>query len=131
MPAYYEAISRGGHHNYYFGRSGADVTPRMEYFILGMLDSFGHVKKAAQGEAARDKSALLRSLSPRHRKLLVFFSDNDTMTSRDAEALFGFSPRSARLLCQRMAGEGFIVATDPSDKARRYKLAEKYMAAFS
>ncbi|MDR1733170.1 MAG: Fic family protein [Synergistaceae bacterium] len=127
LPAYYEAISRGEHHNCYFGRVEADITPWLEYFIVGMLDSFEHVKKAAQEETGEDKSAALRSLSPKQRKLLVLFNDADTVTARDVEGLFGFSPRSARLLCQQMVEEGFLIAVNPSDKARRYGLAEKYI----
>jgi Fic family protein len=96
LQAYYDAISRGEHHNYYFGRAEADITPWVGYFVAGMLDSFEHVKRAAQIEKGKDKSELLRTLTPRQRKLLPLFEDSDTITSRDVEELFGFSSRSAR-----------------------------------
>jgi Fic family protein len=126
LQAYYEAISRGEHHNYYFGRVEANITPWVEYFVLGMLDSFEHVKKVAQSEGGKDKSALLRSFTPKQRKVLTLFEDSDTITSKDVEELFGFSSRSARLLCGQMVEEGFLMVANPSDKARRYRLADGY-----
>ena len=125
LSAYYNAISYSKHHNYYFGRAEADITQWIEYFVFGMLDSFEHVKQAAQAREGKDKSALLRSLSPRQRKLLTLFEDSDTITSKDVEELFGFSSRSARLLCAQMVGEGFFIISNSSDKKRNYSLTKK------
>jgi len=122
LPAYYKAISYAGHHNYYFGRAKADITRWIEYFVLGMLASFEHVKQAAEAREGKDKSALLRSLSPKQRKLLTLFEDSDTISSKDVESLFGFSSRSARLLCAQMVKEGFFVIANSSDKTRSYRL---------
>jgi Fic family protein len=130
LSAYYNAISYSKHHNYYFGRAEADITQWIEYFVFGMLDSFEHVKQAAQAREGKDKSALLRSLSPRQRKLLTLFEDSDTITSKDVEELFGFSSRSARLLCAQMVGEGFFIISNSSDKKRNYSLTKKLDAVF-
>jgi len=126
LPAYYKAISYTGHYNYYFGRAEADITRWVEYFVLGMLDSFEHVKQAAGAREGKDNSALLRSLSPRQRKLLTLFEDSDTISSKDVEELFGFSSRSARLLCTQMVEKGFFTIASSSDKTRSYSLAKKY-----
>jgi Fic family protein len=126
LQAYYDAISYGEHHNYYFGRNEADITPWIEYFVFGMLNSFEHVKRAAEAESGKDKAAILRSLSPKQRKILTLFEDSDTITSKDVEKLFGFSSRSSRLLCGQMVGEGFLIVANPSDKARQYRLAAIY-----
>ena len=48
LKSYYDAISRGEHHNYYFGRAQAEMTPWIEYFVLGMLDAFKNVKNRAK-----------------------------------------------------------------------------------
>jgi Fic family protein len=127
LQAYYNAISIGENHNYYFGRAEADLTSWIEYFIFGMLESFENVKRAAQVESGKDKSVLFRLLLPKQRKLLTLFETSDTITSKDVEQLFGFSSRSARLLCMQMIKEGFFVIANPSDKARRYRLAGKYI----
>lgn len=43
LGAYYEALTIGDSHNYYFGREKADITKWVEYFIEGMLVAFENV----------------------------------------------------------------------------------------
>ncbi|MDR0952926.1 MAG: Fic family protein [Elusimicrobiota bacterium] len=129
LHAYYDAISRGEHHNYYFGRENADITPWIEYFVLGMLDSFENVKKRAeeaQNKDKTDKSKLLRTLTPKQRQVLTLFEAQDTITSRDIQHLFGFSARSARLLCNTLIAEGFLIISNRAAKNRTYKLSAQY-----
>jgi len=129
LQAYYNAISRGNHHNYYFGRADADITLWVEYFVLGMLDSFEHVKKRAeeaQGKGKTDKSKLMRALNPKQRQVLTLFEEQDVITSKDIETLFSFSARSARLLCNTFIKEGFLQAASNANRNRTYRLAEKY-----
>ena len=126
---YYNAISRGENHNYYFGRAEADITPWIEYFVLGMQDAFEHVKvraAEASGKGISDKSAILRTLTPKQRKVLPLFEDQDTIVSKDIESLFGFSARSARLLAGDLVSEGFLIVADQSNKTRSYKLSHEY-----
>jgi len=40
LPGYYRALSIHPHHNYYFGRSEADLTPWLEYFISTLAEVF-------------------------------------------------------------------------------------------
>jgi Fic family protein len=129
LQGYYGAISLKQHHNYYFGRAGADITAWIEYFIGGMLDAFLNVKRRANEAASKgasDKSAILRTLSPKQRKILTLFADNALITSKDIAALFGFSHRAARFLLKDMVEQGFLAVADPSDKARSYILAQEY-----
>jgi len=66
LPAYYNALSVGESHNYYLGRAQADVTDFVDYFCVGMAESFRRVRKKAEegknGEAV-DQSQLLRMLN--------------------------------------------------------------------
>jgi Fic family protein len=129
LQSYYDAISRGPHHNYYFGHETADITPWLEYFILGMLDSFTKVKRRAEelaGTGSNDKSAMLRELNPKQRKILMLFQGQKYITSKDIENLFGFSIRAARFLLKNMMESGFIRIANPADKTRTYKLGEEY-----
>jgi Fic family protein len=129
LQAYYDAISRGNNHNYYFGRADAGITLWVEYFVLGMLDSFEHVKKRAEEAQAKgktDKSKLMRTLNPKQRQVLTLFEEQDVITSKDIETLFGFSARSARLLCNTFVKEEFLQTASNADKNRTYRLAEKY-----
>ena len=45
---YYNALTIGPSHNYYFGRAEADITPWIEYFCSGIVESFERVKRRAQ-----------------------------------------------------------------------------------
>lgn len=42
---YYKSLQMGLHHNYYFGRNEADITPWLEYFISTMANTFEKVGK--------------------------------------------------------------------------------------
>ena len=129
LKSYYDAISMGEHHNYYFGRAQAEMTPWIEYFVLGMLDAFKNVKnraKEAQNEGATDKSSILRTLTPKQRKVLTLFEGSATITSKDVEGLFGFSTRAARFLLKNLMESGFLQIASKADKTRTYKLSEEY-----
>ena len=53
MTGYYEALSIGPSHNYYFGRASADVTGFVAYFCLGMSGAFAAVRAQAIQAARR------------------------------------------------------------------------------
>lgn len=129
LQRYCNAISIGDHHNYYFGRAEADITPWIEYFIGGMLDSFICVEKRMAEEedrGANDKSVLLRSLSPKQRQVLSLFEDKAEITSKDVAKLFQFSERSARSLCLKLVKEGFLEIASKADKTRSYRLKKEF-----
>jgi Fic family protein len=130
LSAYYEAISIGPSHNYYEGRAEADITAWIEYFCIGMAESFEAVQKQAK-EAARDgekdQTHLLRQLDPRQRQALRLFEDSDNVTAAQLAKLLGIRPRTARDLCQKWVDEKFLVVTDPAKKSRKYALSKNYM----
>ena len=129
LQAYYDAIARGRHHNYYFGRAEADITSWLTYFIFGMLDAFKHVKartEEAQNKGAADKSDLMRHLTPRQRKVLTLFEERATITAKDVAELFHFGDRSARALCGMLVNEKFLLIADRANKTRTYRLSAEY-----
>lgn len=90
-----------------------------------MAESFKSVhKRAAEAAGSADASPWLRKLDPRQRKALELFRESDTITSRDVEALFTISQRTARLLLKQWADAGFLAIVDPSKKGRKYALAQ-------
>jgi Fic family protein len=134
LAAYYKALDVGSSHNYYMGRSGADITKWVAYFIEGMARSFDRVREQAQREAgtgSRDQSPLLRNLDPKQRKVLLLFAESRTVSAREIAALFGIQQRTAAALCQRWVEGKFLIAADTSNKARRYRLADSYEESFS
>ncbi|MCX6676676.1 MAG: Fic family protein [Methanothrix sp.] len=48
LPGYYRALTVHPHHNYYFGRSEADLTAWLEYFISTLAEVFEAVRQRAQ-----------------------------------------------------------------------------------
>ena len=131
LPAYYEAITIGPSHNYYGGRAESDITNWVDYFCQGVADSFENVRKRAQEAAdtgAGDESARLRNLDPRQRKALALFRQSDAITSRDVQALFTISQRTARNLLAQWVENGFVIVLDPAKKSRKYGLAAAFKA---
>lgn len=130
LQEYYNAISIGEHHNYYFGRAEADITPWIEYFIFGMLDSFKKIKEHAQRQLNSDlddKSKILRSLSPQERKILTLFENTDIITSNDIAKLFNFTQRSARNLANKLVNKEFLEIENISNKNRSFRLNKKFI----
>ena len=126
---YYNALSVHPHHNYYEGRSNADLTPWVEYFI-GLLSS---VFNAAREEAVRhaDKDippepAALRRLDPRARRVVGLFLKKERITSTDVAGALGISKRMARILLKKWIGNGLLEVADPSRKGRSYILSAIY-----
>ncbi|MBM3836312.1 MAG: hypothetical protein FJ403_24260 [Verrucomicrobia bacterium] len=69
---------------------------------------------------------MLRRLDPRQRKALALFRDNDTITSRDVEKLFGIYQRTARSLLSGWTESRFLSVADPAKKGRKYGLGSEF-----
>jgi predicted HTH transcriptional regulator len=96
-----------------------------------MAISFEKVRSQAESESVkggRDQTKLLRNLDARQRKALALFRRSREITAKEVGALFGFQPRTASLLCRRWVESGFLEATDPARKSRRYRLNDVYEA---
>jgi Fic family protein len=129
LNGYYQAISVGSSHNYYFGRAEADITGFIAYFCQGMAQSFSAVRANAAQAARRgalDRTPLLRQLDPRKRRLLSLFQRQGTATSGEIAQHLGLSPRTITALCRDWLSDGFLVLRDPSRKNRSYQLGQEY-----
>ncbi len=126
---YYKALTIGPSHNYYMGRTEADITRWVEYFCEGTAESFENVRKRAQeaaGSGVEDRSPWLRKLDPRQRKALELFRHSDAITSSDVAKLFTVSQRAARNLLTGWVEQGFLLVADPAKKSRKYGLANEF-----
>lgn len=129
LQGYYDALAVGTSHNYYQGRTDADVTPFLTYFCIGMADSFVKIRgraEAAQRQNGPDRTTLLRELTPRQQKALSLFVRMKTVASGDMAKFFRQTPRAASALCLKWVQEDFLMIANPSKKRRRYQLAEKF-----
>ena len=129
LPGYYLALSVHPHHNYYFGRSEADLTPWLEYFVSTLAEIFEAVrlraeKCAAVGVLAEPED--LRRLDHRARMVLGLFAKKETITASDVAGELGLSERMARNLLVDWVKEGWLEVTNPSRRARAYSLSAKY-----
>jgi Fic family protein len=128
---YYNAISIGPSHNYYFGRAESDITQWIEYFTDGMAFAFEKVIQqmvTSQKRSTPDHSVLIKKLDPKQRKALELFHEYNTVTSSQIGELFGFQPRTSAALCKKWVDEGFLTIIAPSKKGRTYTLAKPYDA---
>lgn len=134
LPSYYEALAVGPSHNYYMGRAEADITEWVEYFCIGMVESFDSVQARVRDAAksgSKDQSLLLRQLGARQRKTLALFEKDEQITAPQVGQLFGLQPRTARELCYKWVEEGFLVVSDPAKKSRKYVLHKKFVELIS
>lgn len=129
LPAYYNALTVGETHNYYFGRVGADITEFVDYFCVGMAQALTKVKEKAgqaQSKGQSDQSSLMRKLSPQKRQAFALFKKQYEVAAADMAKLFDLSPRNAQYLCQQWVKDGFLKITNTSKKKRLYALADAY-----
>jgi Fic family protein len=130
LEGYYSALVTHPHHNYYFGRNEADITPWLEYFLKGMCAVIEQVadEVARYSERKSDdrKIELLRPLDHRARRIIGLFAAQDRIKSSDVAAILGLSARQARLLLSQWAAQGWLEAADASKRGRKYKLAGDY-----
>ena len=129
LQGYYRALTTHPHHNYYFGRSEADLTPWLEYFISTLAEVFEAVRLKAQkcsenGTPAEPEA--LRRLDHRARIVLGLFAKKETITAPDVAEELGLSERMARNLLGTWVEDGWLEVANPSRRARAYSLKALY-----
>jgi len=130
LQAYYNALSVGESHNYYFGRAEADITAWIVYFCEGMADAFANIRlkasEAAKGEKT-DHSVLLRELDQRQKQVLSLFIKSKYITTREIAELMNIHKRTALNLCKKWVDSDFIIQHGDANKSRKYELADKWV----
>jgi Fic family protein len=129
LQGYYRALTTHPHHNYYFGRSEADLTPWLEYFISTLAEVFEAVRQKAQkcsenGIPAEPEA--LRRLDHRARVVLGLFAKKEIITAPEVAEELGLSERMARNLLKNWVEDGWLEITNPSRRARAYSLKALY-----
>lgn len=131
LQQYYNAISIGEHHNYYFGRAEADITSWIEFFVFGMLESIRKIKEHMQKQLTSNieiyDNKILKALTPQERLVLSLFDNTDTITSNDLAKLFNFTQRSARNLAIKLVEKNFLEIGNVSNKNRNFRLNKKFI----
>lgn len=135
LPRYYDALVTHPHHNYYFGRHEAEITPWLRYFLEGMAYVFErvgeHVQNTAVSDGDEEMVSLLRSLDHRARRVFALFQTQDLIRSSEVAALLGISVRQTRDLLRGWVADGWLEVEDPSRRGRKYRLAKPYREIFT
>ncbi len=135
LEGYYRALVTHPHHNYYFGRNQADITPWLDYFLKGMAAVFeqvaAEVQRSSNMPLPNYANDLLRPMDQRARRTLGLFAEHETIQTADVARLLGISVRQARDLLAQWANQGWLEISDASKKGRKYKLARKYQNLFN
>ncbi|RJO60706.1 MAG: Fic family protein [Dehalococcoidia bacterium] len=129
LNSYYRALIVHPHHNYYMGRSKADLTGWVEYFTGVLAKVFTEAKNEAirlSKENIPPEPEQIRSLDRRARIILGLFSGNEEITSADVASALGLSQRTARELIKEWVQQGMLVPETASNKNRRYRLSAIY-----
>lgn len=129
LSVYYQAISVGPSHNYYLGRAESEITAWIEYFINGMAFACQKVVSEmilSKDKGEKDHSQLMRTLDPKQRKVLELFKEYDQISAKQIGDLFGFENQTSSALCRKWTESGFLEISDPSNKSRKYRLAENF-----
>jgi Fic family protein len=130
LNGYYDALVTHPHHNYYFGRNEADITPWLDYFLKGMAIVFERVAQEVERRTSGQENdvtlELLRPLDHRARRVLGLFAQHELIVSSNVANLLGISVRQARDLLTDWVEQGWIQVVDPSRRGRKYRLADSY-----
>ena len=127
IEAYYRALEVGGHHNYYMGRSEADLTDWIEYFVRTLTTVFEAAKEEAlkhAGASISSEPEELRRLNHRTKTVLSLFARQEQITSAEVAMALGLSERMARWCLSEWVQDGWLVVSNPSRRACRYALRE-------
>ncbi len=124
---YYSALDVGESNNYDLGRANADITDFVEYFCNKLALAISKAEQNLRSQAAnKDPAELYRALNEKQRRTLALFQDNLYITAPQVANLFNVKPRTARDWCQQWVNRGLLEISDPSNKARCYRLGERY-----
>lgn len=131
LAEYYRRLQLGLHHNYYFGRNEADLTPWLEFFIDGLAEVFQEAAAIVTEKSAqmtKIEPDLIRKLDPQQRMVFAQLTfKQDTLTTSEMRDLLRLSDRSIREKVSHWREEGFIEPRDQDAKrVRSIKLSAEY-----
>lgn len=131
LKGYYDNLQMGLHHNYYFGRNEADLTPWLEFFVAGLAEVFQDAAKIVKERSAEFLAVepkLLRTLDVYQRPVFAQLAFKyNSLTTSDLRRLTGFADRTVRDKVKAWMEAGFIEPSDPNaQRIRAVKLTKKY-----
>ncbi len=128
LKSYYDALTIGKSHNYYFGRIQADITQWLSYFCKTMAESLQNVKLTVKKYAnQKDHKNALRELDQRQKRVLKLFNDSRFLTTKEIANFLQLTPRAMVDICNRWVDDGFLIQHGKTNRARKYELADQWL----
>lgn len=131
LKGYYDNLQMGLHHNYYFGRNDADLTPWLEFFIAGVADVFSEaatIVNEKSKEFTHVEPLLLRDLDVYQRPVFAQLAFRfHYLTTTDLRRLTGLADRTVREKVKKWIESGFLEPWDKhAQRIRAVTLTDKY-----
>jgi Fic family protein len=107
---YYDSLQMGLHHNYYFGRNNADLTPWITYFLEVMADIFERVNKKVNSlyYETSDRPKLFDVLDKRERWVANFILRKGAIRVVDMTDHFKIDKKTAMNWLKAWEEKGFV-----------------------
>jgi Fic family protein len=125
LEGYYRSLVTHPHHNYYEGRSDADLTPWVTYFIKTLGKVFEETLQEARrlsetGQKHRQSEP--SGLDHRARHVWAYLADKGQVGTNELSRSLGISERMMRVLLERWIKDGWVAPTSKARKGRTYQL---------
>ena len=131
LHGYYDALTIGESHNYYFAREESDISKWINYFCAGMANAFASIRSTASKISDKtlltDQSSLLRELDQRQRKVLSLFMKDKFITTSEIAQLLGVHQRTTLNICNQWVSEGFLIKHGTAKKTQKYELSKQWI----
>ncbi len=126
---YYKALVVHHHHNYYFGRATADLTGWVQYFTCLMANVFAKASQEVEKYAQKTTPVIpqeIQMLNMLEKRIVQFLTAQNYGRTPALSMAMGITQRAVRYTVNRLVNKGIVEVVNKSDKARLYKLREKY-----
>ena len=131
LMGYYENLQMGLHHNYYFGRNEANLTPWLDFFVHGLSEVFQdalNIVKEKSIEFIAVEPKLIRELDVYQREVFAQLAFKfNYITISDLVRLTDLADRTVRDKVKKWIESGFIEPYDSkAQRIRAVKLTPRY-----
>ncbi len=115
---YYGSLQMGLHHNYYFGRNNAELTPWITYFLEVMAGVFEEVNRRVKSlyYETSNQPGLLKDLDKRERWVANFILQKGVIRTTDMIEHFKIDKKTAMNWLKGWEKNGFLAREAPSKK---------------
>lgn len=127
---YYDSLQMGLHHNFYFGRNNADLTPWITYFLEVMAEVFENVNRKVNAlhRESSGEPDLFELLDKRERWVVNFIIKKGAIRAGDIAEHFKIDKKTALNWLRHWEESALVKRKSPTQKRNiEFILSDKYM----